>query len=256
MKPCIVKALWLEQALLKNIEDNMDLFDYFINNTGKKITKWTHYFPVYEKHFKALTERPINILEIGVLNGGSLRMWKDYFHPDSTLVGIDIDPRCKQHEDGDSDINVRIGDQSNHIFLQKLIDEFGEFDLVIDDGSHHVDHVHKTFEFLYPKIAKNGIYMIEDTHAGYWDSHGGSLKEPKSMINVSKNLIDKLNADHTKGQVESDDFTKSTQCITFYDSMIVFERGDVGEKKPMETGSDKFVPSKIDSNVFYIRTEE
>ena len=256
MKPCIVKALWLEQALLKNIEDNMDLFDYFINNTGKKITKWTHYFPVYEKHFKALTERPINILEIGVLNGGSLRMWKDYFHPDSTLVGIDIDPRCKQHEDGDSDINVRIGDQSNPIFLQKLIDEFGEFDLVIDDGSHHVDHVHKTFEFLYPKIAKNGIYMIEDTHAGYWDSHGGSLKEPKSMINVSKNLIDKLNADHTKGQVESDDFTKSTQCISFYDSMIVFERGDVGEKKPMETGSDKFVPSKIDSNIFYIRTEE
>ena len=256
MKPCIVKALWLEQALLKNIEDNMDLFDYFINNTGKKITKWTHYFPVYEKHFKALTERPINILEIGVLNGGSLRMWKDYFHPDSTLVGIDIDPRCKQHEDGDSDINVRIGDQSNPIFLQKLIDEFGEFDLVIDDGSHHVDHVNKTFEFLYPKIAKNGIYLIEDTHAGYWDSHGGSLKEPKSMINVSKNLIDKLNADHTKGQVESDDFTKSTQCITFYDSMIVFERGDVGEKKPMETGSDKFVPSKIDSNIFYIRTEE
>ena len=256
MKPCIVKALWLEQALLKNIEDNMDLFDYFINNTGKKITKWTHYFPVYEKHFKALTERPINILEIGVLNGGSLRMWKDYFHPDSTLVGIDIDPRCKQHEDGDSDINVRIGDQSNPIFLQKLIDEFGEFDLVIDDGSHHVDHVHKTFEFLYPKIANNGIYLIEDTHAGYWDSHGGSLKEPKSMINVSKNLIDKLNADHTKGQVESDDFTKSTQCITFYDSMIVFERGDVGEKKPMETGSDKFVPSKIDSNIFYIRTEE
>jgi cephalosporin hydroxylase len=251
-----VKALWLEQALLKNIEDNMDLFDYFINNTGKKITKWTHYFPVYEKHFKALTERPINILEIGVLNGGSLRMWKDYFHPDSTLVGIDIDPRCKQHEDGDSDINVRIGDQSNPIFLQKLIDEFGEFDLVIDDGSHHVDHVNKTFEFLYPKIAKNGIYLIEDTHAGYWDSHGGSLKEPKSMINVSKNLIDKLNADHTKGQVESDDFTKSTQCITFYDSMIVFERGDVGEKKPMETGSDKFVPSKIDSNIFYIRTEE
>ena len=99
----------------------MDLFDYFINNTGKKITKWTHYFPVYEKHFKALTEKPINILEIGVLNGGSLQMWKKYFHPDSTLVGIDIDPRCKQHEDGDSDINIRIGDQSNPIFLQKLI---------------------------------------------------------------------------------------------------------------------------------------
>ena len=204
----------------------MDLKDYWLNNTGKKITKWTHYFPVYEKHFKPLTDRPIKILEIGILNGGSLQMWKKYFHADSTLVGIDIDSRCKQHEE--SGINVRIGDQSNPKFLQELLDEFGEFDLVIDDGSHHVSHVKKTFDFLYPKIAENGLYFIEDTHAAYWSSHGGSLSHVDSINNVSKELIDKLNADHTKGQIESDFFTKNTRCMTFYDSIILFERGDVG----------------------------
>jgi len=68
----------------------MNLKEYWLNNTGKKITKWTHYFWVYEKHFKALTEKPIKMLEIGILNGGSLQMWKKYFHPDSVIVGIDI----------------------------------------------------------------------------------------------------------------------------------------------------------------------
>ena len=72
----------------------------------------------------------------------------------------------------------------------------------------------------------------------YWkDSHGGGLDEPESIINVSKNLIDKLNADHTKGQVEPDDFTRSTQSITFYDSVIVFERGNT-LKQPLEFGKN------------------
>ena len=99
--------------------------------------------------------------------------------------------------------DVRIGDQSDEKFLQELVDEFGEFDVIIDDGSHQVAHVNKTFQYLYPKMSKDGVYLVEDTHAAYWkDSHGGGLDEPESIINVSKNLIDKLNADHTKGQVE------------------------------------------------------
>jgi hypothetical protein len=212
----------------------MDLWDYFQNNNGKKITKWKHYFPIYEKHFRPLTEKPIKILEIGILNGGSLEMWRKYFHPDSTIVGIDINPDCKQHEQ--EGIHVRIGDQSDTDFLQSLIDEFGEFDLVIDDGSHRVEHVNKTFEFLYPKIAENGIYFIEDTHAAYWTSHGGSLKEPKSINNVAKRKIDELNAYHVRGDLQPTEFTRITKCMTCYDSIIVFEKGDLGDRVPMEIG--------------------
>ena len=66
----------------------------------------------------------------------------------------------------------------------------------------------------------------------------GGLNEPESIVNVSKNLVDKLNADHTKGQVEPDDFTRSTQSITFYDSVIVFERGEIHWKQPLEFGKN------------------
>jgi SAM-dependent methyltransferase len=213
----------------------MDLWNYFTSNTGRKITKWKHYFPVYEKHFGPIRNKPIKILEIGILNGGSLEMWRYYF-PEATIVGIDINPVCKEHEQ--EGINVRIGDQTDENFLQSLIDEFGDFDLIIDDGSHHVNHVNKTFQFLFTKLADGGIYFIEDTHAAYWTSHGGSITALQSINNVAKDLIDSINADHTRGQKIPDYFTKNIKCMSVYDSIIVFDKGDVGEKIPMEIGRD------------------
>jgi SAM-dependent methyltransferase len=216
----------------------MELWNYFTTNKGKKITKWKHYFPIYEKHFTPIRNKPIKILEIGILNGGSLEMWRYYF-PEATIVGIDINPLCKEHEQ--EGINIRIGDQTDEKFLQSLIDEFGTFDLIIDDGSHHVAHVNKTFQFLFPKLADEGIYFIEDTHAAYWDSHGGSIKEPESINNVAKGMIDSINADHARGQKEPDYFTRNVKCMSVYDSIIVFDKGNVGEKIPMEIGMSRIV---------------
>ena len=230
----------------------MDLWNYFENNTGKKITKWKHYFPVYEKHFGLIRNKPIKILEIGVLNGGSLEMWRYYF-PEATIVGIDIDPNCKQHEQ--EGINIRVGDQTNEKFLQSLIDEFGDFDLIIDDGSHHVNHVNKTFQFLFSKLANDGIYFIEDTHAAYWSSHGGSITAPESINNVAKEMIDSINADHTRGQKQPDYFTKNIRCMSVYDSIIVFDKGDVGEKIPMEIGSGSTTQAHVPNDgIITIRT--
>ena len=52
-------------------------------------------------------------------------------------------------------------------------------------------------------------------------------------------MIDKINADHCPGQVEPDWYTKNLKCMTVYDSIVVFDRGDVGVKKPMEIGGQK-----------------
>ena len=212
----------------------MDLYSYFKANKGKRIYKWIHYFPIYEKHFESLRNRPIKMLEIGILDGGSLQMWKDYFHPDSIIVGIDINSNCARYTYDSDNIKIKIGDQSDTKFLQTLIDEFGEFDLVLDDGSHHVNHVNTTFQFLFPKISKDGIYFIEDTHAAYWPSHGGSVERPESINNVAKNMIDSINANHTKDKVKPDYFTKNLKCMSCYDSIIVFERGDIGERKSVQ----------------------
>jgi cephalosporin hydroxylase len=152
----------------------------------------------------------------------------------ATIVGIDINPECKQHEE--PGIHVRIGDQSDPKFLQSLLDEFGAPDIVIDDGSHQMQHLLASFQFLYPRIAKNGLYIAEDLHTCYWPEYGGGVNQPDSFVNVSKALVDKLNADHSRGQVEADFVARNTFGISFYDSVIVYERGTIPVKAAPRIG--------------------
>jgi hypothetical protein len=156
-------------------------------------------------------------------------MWKRWFGPLARIVTIDINPVCLQY--GDEQVEVRIGDQSDTAFLQSLLDEFGAFDAVLDDGSHHMDHVPATFEYLYPRIAPNGVYMIEDMHTAYWANYGGGLGAPHSMVEKFKQLVDKLNAAHVHdGSLPVDEFTRSTIAMTAYDSILVFEKTPYANK--------------------------
>ena len=97
----------------------MNLWQDFQTNDKKLIHKWMHYFPIYERHLSSYRNKTITMLEIGVSKGGSLQMWQRFLGPMATLIGIDIDPSCKEHE-GDN-IFVRIGDQSDKSFLQLII---------------------------------------------------------------------------------------------------------------------------------------
>lgn len=204
----------------------MNLWQDFLTNTGLPIGKWAHYFPVYERHFGPLRNKDIFVLEIGVAGGGSAQMWNRFFGPRAKIVGIDIDPKCKEHEQ--MGVSIRIGDQSDSVFLQSVIDEFGIPDVVIDDGSHRMDHVLSSFQFLYPLVPKNGIYLVEDMHTSYWSNYGGGMSNPGSFINISKNFIDRLNANWIKeGGLAPDLITQQTYSISFYDSIVVFEKGGV-----------------------------
>jgi SAM-dependent methyltransferase len=201
----------------------MNLWSDFITNDGRLIHKWKHYFPIYERHFQAFVYKPVTFVEIGCGLGGSLQMWKRYFGPHATIVGIDILPECKAYQE--DQIEVRIGPQQDTRFLQAIIDEFGQPDIVLDDGSHMMSHVAKTFEFLYPRVAKNGIYMVEDLHTAYWEEYEGGFRRPGTFIELCKGMLDELNADHTRDAFPPTEFTKTTLAMHFYDSVAVFERG-------------------------------
>jgi hypothetical protein len=201
----------------------MNLWSEFLTNQGRKIHKWTHYFPIYEHHFAPFVNRATTFIEIGVFNGGSLQLWKRYLGPFAQIVGIDINPMCKAVEE--DQISVRIGDQSDPKFLQQIIDEFGSPDVVLDDGSHMMSHISASFKFLYPRMSKNGVYMVEDLHTAYWDEYDGGLGREGSFIEQAKGLIDELNADHSRGMVPVSEFSRTTMSMHFYDSVVAFERG-------------------------------
>jgi hypothetical protein len=214
--------------------ESMSLWSDFLTNDKRIIHKWKHYFPIYERHFKDFVYKPVTFIEIGCGLGGSLQMWKRYFGPHARIIGIDIDPECKKFEE--DQIEVRIGQQQDCQFLQNLINEAGAPDIVLDDGSHMMSHISATFQFLYPRVAKNGVYMVEDLHTAYWDEYEGGLRKPSTFIELCKNLIDELNADHNRGALPPTEFTNSTLSMHFYDSIAVFERGTHTKKCGLEIG--------------------
>jgi hypothetical protein len=144
-----------------------DLADIYADM--ENIHKWTHYLPIYESAFGPYRDRPIRMLEIGVFRGGSLAMWRKYLHPESVIVGIDIDPETKQYDDPANQVHVRIGAQQDVDFLRSVTDEFGPFDIILDDGSHMSSHMIGTFQYLFPNaLADGGVYLVEDIATNYW----------------------------------------------------------------------------------------
>lgn len=201
----------------------MSIWSDFLTNNGRVIHKWTHYFPVYEAHFARYINRPLTFIEIGCGKGGSLQMWKRYFGPHAQIVGLDIEHSCQQF--AEEQIAIRIGDQKDVGFLDDILAEFGAPDIVLDDGSHVMADITASFKHLYPRTSPSGVYMVEDLHTAYWDEYGGGVRRGGSFIELSKALIDELNADHSRGEIAPTEFTNTTLSMHFYDSIVVFERG-------------------------------
>jgi SAM-dependent methyltransferase len=201
----------------------MSLWSEYLTNQGSVIDKWTHYFPAYERHFGRYVDRPVVLLEIGCGEGGSLQLWKRYLGPYAQVIGVDIRPECSAFED--RQIAVRIGNQADTVFLDSVLAEFGAPDIVIDDGSHLMDHLTATFRHLYPRTDRNGVYLVEDLHTCYWHNFGGGLRREGSFMELCKTLLDELNAELSRDAIAPTDFTRNTLSMHFYDSMAVFERG-------------------------------
>lgn len=201
------------------------LREYFDNNiNGNCITKWHHYFEIYEFWFKKYKDKPVVILEIGVFQGGSLKMWEDYFGDNCKIYGIDINPECKGFENEKT--KIFIGSQSDKEFLEQVKSQIPKVDILIDDGGHMMDQQIISFETLYDHVKPNGYYLCEDIHTSYWKVFNGGYKNPGSFIEYSKNLIDKLNAWHVEDNkpISVDNFTRTAFSLHFYDSVLVIEK--------------------------------
>lgn len=112
-------------------------------------------------------DRPFRLLEIGIWDprnpGASVRMWREFL-PEATIVGVDINEGCRVLEN-ECSMKVYILDQGDQAAIGKMMDEVGEVDFIVDDGSHVLHHQIMSFLALWPKLAKGGFYCIEDLHA-------------------------------------------------------------------------------------------
>lgn len=200
------------------------LWQDFLGSNDEIIDKWRHYFPIYERHFAPWVDRSVVMLEIGVSQGGSLKMWQRYLGPYATVVGIDIDPACRRLEA--PGIKVRIGDQADPAFLDDVVNEFGVPDIVLDDGSHHMDHVRQTFEHLYPHMGRDAVYMVEDLHTGYLEEYGGGTYAESNFFVYARQGVEQMNRHWSREEVPVNPVFARTRSVCMYDSIVVFEKGE------------------------------
>ncbi len=126
-----------------------------------KTDKWGkhHYTPVYYELFKNKNTQIKKMLEIGVGEGASLRMWQDFF-PNAKIYGAEIDPKRVFKE---KRINVLKCDQSSLSDLTNLIGFIGnDLDFVVEDGSHKPEDQIFSCLSLMPYLKKQCLYIIED----------------------------------------------------------------------------------------------
>lgn len=126
----------------------------------------------YLDFYESRIGNPEKIMEFGILNGASLRMWKYRYNADVT--GVDIKQVLPI-----PGINIWQLDYTDSLSTQFLN---GEYDLIIDDASHIIEHMIKGFELYYPMVKKGGCYIIEDCHTMHYEGYNPNKIDFKSWV--------------------------------------------------------------------------
>jgi SAM-dependent methyltransferase len=142
------------------------------------------YTELYDIFFLPMKKTATKILEIGIGSGDSLKMWRDYF-PRATIFGIDIFPKTELDSDR---IKTFVADQADRTQLHSFVGQFGGyFDIIVDDGGHHMNHQQISLGFLFKYLKPGGYYVIEDVHMSlprFWKGYGVKLDESNSTLNM------------------------------------------------------------------------
>jgi len=154
-----------------------------------------NYTPRYDAHFAPFRNESFNLLEIGVFEGASLRMWRHYFR-NASVLGIDINPVP-------DDVQGRTwrGDVKNYTSNPSL------FRVIIDDGSHLAEDVVTAFDRLWLAVEPGGWYCIED-----WDAIDEGLDVGGARL-LFAHLVEQLW--HERGDVSE---------VHVYDQLVMLRK--------------------------------
>ena len=167
--------------------ENTVAFKSYMSSPHPSI-KHSTYFQVYEQLFQPYRNKKITFVEIGILDGGSLFMWREFFGKEARIIGIDLNPEAKKWEQ--DNFEIHIGSQSDTQFWKQFVQDIGPVDLVLDDGGHRFDQQIITIESMLDHINDGGMLVVEDTHTSYLEGFGDNHK---SLMKYVKNYIDKIN---------------------------------------------------------------
>jgi hypothetical protein len=182
------------------------------------------YLRIYEPLIPA--DVPVKLLEIGWYEGASMRTWREYLHPESIVVGVDINQPAEPVER----VHFRKANATTGE-VEKVANEFGPFDVIVDDGSHLSKDVIATFVLLWDSVAPGGLYVIEDLHVSYhkdwqgWDPTNPQRNRPGSLSSMEylKRLADDVHFGHA-GAGPSGRHAAGVASIAFHPGVAIIRK--------------------------------
>ena len=208
-----------------------------LSDGGKSLNKPGFYGRFYDDILLKYIDTNVVLVELGIGQGGSLQMFRDYLGPKAMVYGIDVQEKALYEE---SQIKCFHGDSSKPETLKAI--PINEIDVFIDDGSHVCKDVINAFEVFFPRLKSSGLYIIEDICTSYRPiDYGGGYRKPKSTIEYFKELVDVLNMaewgnalpneKHVRMRLDGIfpsetmlDFYNLLDYITFYNGSIMIKR--------------------------------
>lgn len=161
-----------------------------IPQDGKHHGPRLHFTTIYHDYMKDYRNEEINFMEIGIANGTSLSMWKDYFSK-AQIHALDIVDSSKYRTDR---VHIHKTDQTNRTQLKEAADN-KEFTFIVDDGGHMMGQQQISLGCLFPYVKSGSYYFIEDLHTSYWphngytDLYGTKLDINQDRSNTTVNVI-------------------------------------------------------------------
>lgn len=227
-------------------------------NSPEYSVKWKNYFSIYSELFQKYVGTSVTFVEVGVLHGGSLFMWREYFGPDARIIGIDLNPEALKWER--FGFEIYIGDQADANFWALLSEKVGETDILLDDGGHtnlqQIQTIRNSINF----IADDGMIVIEDTHTSYLKDFGNPSSS--SGVEFAKSLIDSIALRNPEILRKELPLTNRIHSIRFFESLfaIYFDKSNssvneqITNNARMDSASDfrYYNGSKIENSLRWI----
>lgn len=194
-----------------------DVVACYLNSKHTSI-KHSSYFQVYESLLAKFRHTRFTFVEIGILDGGSLFMWREYFGPQARIIGIDLNPDAKKWEA--EGFEIFIGSQEDPLFWERFFAAVGDVDVVLDDGGHSNSQQVITAHHTIRHIRDGGMLIVEDTHTSYMKGFGNPSKY--SFINYCMKIVELINSRSSVLTKHPSALTNVIYSCSFFESIVCF----------------------------------
>ena len=129
------------------------------------------YLPLYQELLKRKKETAKNVLEVGIDEGGSIKLWSDFF-TNATTYGIDIRSIDNVWDELKNKNNIKLYTSydayDENTFKLNFLCKGIKFDFLLDDGPHTLESMIKFIKLYSQIMTDDGILIIEDVQEYEW----------------------------------------------------------------------------------------